>query len=147
MRTQQSPTTGRKSHEANEMLHLHPRLHLHAGGRLQPGRAEGQAAQVRGVPEHARRRGILRRGQVRQEHRGPPGVSSHAAGHRIRQGRRLLRAGVQALPLRPQRRGRADLPAADAGLRRQPHLRGGRHRLLQGQRQADDFRSLRRRRD
>ena len=29
----------------------------------------------------------------------------------------------------------------------QPHLRGGRHRLLQGQRQADDFRSLRRRRD
>lgn len=26
-----------------------------------------------------------------------------------------------------QRRGRADLPATDAGLRRQPHLRGGRH--------------------
>ena len=36
-------------------------------------------------------------------------------------------------------------PATDAGLRRQPHLRGGRHRLLQGQRQADDFRPLRRR--
>ena len=33
-----------------------------------------------------RRRGILRRGQVRQKHRGPPGVPAHAAGHRIRQG-------------------------------------------------------------
>lgn len=60
--TRQRLDRRRKSHEANEMLHLYPRLHLHAGGRLQPGRAEGQAAQVRGVPEHARRRGILRRG-------------------------------------------------------------------------------------
>ena len=45
----------------------------------------------------------------------------------IRQGWCCLCAGVQALPLRLQRRGRADLPATDAGHRRQPHLRGGRH--------------------
>ena len=64
-----------------------------------------------------------------------------------RRGRRVLRAGVQALALRAQRRRRADLPAADAGFRGKPHLRGGRHRLLQGQRQTDDLRALRRRRD
>ena len=49
----------RKREEERKMLSLYQGIYRHAGRRLQPGRAEGSAGEIRGVSGDGDHQGIL----------------------------------------------------------------------------------------
>src|SRR5699024_2739523 len=109
-----------------KMLSLYQGFYCHAGRRLQPGRAERPAGEIRGVSGDGDCQGILRRGKIRKEYYRETGVSEDAAGRGGWPGRGKLYPGVQTVQVWQECGGCAEFPAVYPGLRRKPDLCGRR---------------------